>query len=197
MISLGTMFWLMVILFGLAGMLRGWTREVLVITAVVLALFTINQFSPILFGVLNHPANVALTPEQWRQEFYILAIVLVFITFFGYQGPAVIGRGVGDRLRPRDTVQEKILGLLAGAVNGYLVVGSLWSFLEYKVITPGNWERFPLNIPYPFPTTVLLRPAPELSSLIDSLPIPLLTSNPYIIPILLVLVILFVLVVLL
>lgn len=197
MISLGTTFWLMVLLFGLMGALRGWTREVLVITSIVLALFTLNQFSPTLFGVLGHPASVTLTPEQWRQQFYFLSTVLVLITFFGYQGPAVVGRGVVDRLRPRDTVQEKILGLLAGAVNGYLVIGSLWSFLEFKVITASNWERFPLNIPYPFPANVMLRPAPELSGLIENLPIPLLTSNPYIIPVLLVLVVLFVLVVLL
>jgi uncharacterized membrane protein required for colicin V production len=197
MLSLGTAFWLMVLLFALAGMLRGWTREVLVTTAVILALFTLNQFSPTLFGVLNHPASVAVSADQWRQEFYILSIVLILITFFGYQGPSVIGRGISDRLRPRDTIQEKILGSLAGAVNGYLIIGSIWSFLEYKVISPSNWERFPLNIPYPFPTNVLLRPTAELNGLIDNLPIPFLTSNPYIIPILLVLVVLFVLVVLL
>jgi hypothetical protein len=197
MISLGTVFWLMILLFGLMGMLRGWTREVLVITAVVLALFTLNQFAPPLFGLLGHPASVAVTPAQWRQEFYILAVILGLITFFGYQGPAVIGRGIVDRLRPRDTVQEKILGMLAGAVNGYLVIGSLWSFLEFKVVTPSNWERFPLNIPYPFPATVMLRPSPDLTGLIENLPIPLLTSAPYIIPVLLVLVVLFVLVVLL
>jgi hypothetical protein len=197
MISLGTAFWLMVILFGLMGALRGWTREVLVATAVVLALFIVNQFSPILFGVLGHPANVSVPAHQWRQEFYILSTVLILITFFGYQGPAVVGRGVVDRLRPRDTLQEKILGMLAGGVNGYLIIGSLWSFLEFKVISASNWERFPLNIPYPFPANVLLRPAPELTGLIENLPIPLLTSSPYIIPILLVLVVLFVLVVLL
>ncbi len=197
MISLGTIFWLLVLLFGLMGMLRGWTREILVITAVVLALFTLNQFGPSLFGILGHPASVTITPEQWRQEFYFLAITMGIITFFGYQGPAVVGRGVVDRLRPRDTIQEKILGLIAGSVNGYLIIGSIWCFLEFKAISASNWERFPLNIPYPYPSNVMIRPAVELNGLIENLPIPLLTSSPYIIPVMLVLVMLFVLVVLL
>jgi hypothetical protein len=52
-------------------------------------------------------------------------------------------------------------------------------------------------VPYPFNVAHVIRPAPELAPIIDNLPIPILTSSPYILPLLLVVVFLFVLVVLL
>jgi uncharacterized membrane protein required for colicin V production len=44
MLSLGTLFWLMVLFFGIIGSLRGWTREVIATSGLILSLFAINQF---------------------------------------------------------------------------------------------------------------------------------------------------------
>lgn len=198
MISLTTSFWIMVIIFGLIGVMRGWTREVIATSSIILALFTINQFGSALFGFLGFDNSVITPPpDVRRQEFYILSAILLAISFFGYQGPALASSRVGDRLRIRDSFQDKLLGFLVGCLNGYLVVGSLWSFLEYKLQAASNWVRYAPDVPYPFDPTTIVRPVAEMSGIIDNLPIPLLTQSPYILPLLLVVIFLFVIVVLL
>ena len=196
MISLVTTFWILILLFGFVGMMRGWTREAIAMAAVILALFTVNQFAGTMFGFLGFDNNVTPPPDVRRQEFYILSAIVLFFAFFGYQGPT-LASSVSQRLRLRDNLQDKIFGFLVGAVNGYLIVGSMWSFLEYKLVAASDWVRYAPDIPYPFNPTVIVRPAPELAPIINNLPIPLLTQSPYILPVLMVLVFLFVLIVLL
>jgi hypothetical protein len=81
-----------------------------------------------------------------------------------------------------------------GAVNGYLVVGTLLSLLEQRLSPEGWVPTFPA--PYPFSETILIR-TEQINSISQYLPIPLLTSNPFILPVLLVIIFLFVLVVML
>lgn len=196
MLSLTVAFWIMVLLFGVAGMMRGWTKEVLVTSACILALFTINQFMSTLFGFLKWDNNIVLAPELRRWQFNIMTAFLLVLAFFGYQGPTLARSRVGDRLNRRDNLQERILGFLVGGLNGWFVIGSLWSFLEFRLVSASNWVRFTPDIPYPFNPAHITRPAPELASIIDNLPIPFLTQSPYILPLLLVVVFLFILIVL-
>lgn len=179
MISLGTWFWLMVAFFALMGMMRGWTREIIVTSALVLSLFFLNQFGAqlvSLLGGVNDPAVIAADPDvARRRQFYILTLVHLFFTFWGYQGPTLAGSRLGDRLRVRDSLQDKVLGAIVGAVNGYLIVGTIWAFLEYKPVGPGDWIT--IGLAYPFKETVLIRPVAELASLISKLPLP--TLSPY------------------
>ncbi len=197
MISLGTVFWLMVAFFSLIGTLRGWTKEIIATSGLVLSLFALNQFGGFLislFGATSDVVDPALVDVTVRrQQFYILTAVHLMIAFFSYQGPAFAGRALGDRLRVRDSLQDKVLGALVGAVNGYLIVGTLWTFLEFHVGLTG-YERLLDGIPYPFDTGTLMRPGAEsqLASLIEKLPLPLLA--PYL-PFLVVIVFLFVIVV--
>jgi hypothetical protein len=190
MLSLGTLFWLMVLFFGIIGSLRGWTREVIATSGLILSLFTINQFGSLLLGVA--PTGGAISPE--RQRFYYLTILHLVIAFFSYQGPAFAGTRFGERLRVRDNFQDKLLGLIVGSLNGYLIIGSLWSFLEYRVQATGEWMRLPLGEPYPFDFSVLIRPdvTAGLDTLMARLPLPLL--SPYL-PFLVVIVFLFVIIV--
>lgn len=198
MIGLGTFFWLMVGFFALIGTLRGWTREVIATSGLILSLFTLNQFGFYLVSLLGAAADVAIpgvdTSAVRRQQFYILIIIHLLIAFFSYQGPALAGRRLGERLRIRDSLQDKVLGAIVGAINGYLIIGTLWSFLEYQVTAPGLWTLLPPGVPYPFDAAILTRPGPgsPLFSLIDNLPLPLL--SPYL-PFLVVIVFLFVIVV--
>lgn len=198
MISLGTMFWILVAFFGLIGALRGWTKEVIATSGLILSLFALNQFGVLLFGPLGGSAEATNASGELispaRQQFYILAIVHLLITFFSYQGPVVAGRRIGERLRVRDSFQDKILGLIVGGLNGYLIFGSLWSFLEYRLIGTTEWQRLDAGIPYPFDPTVIVRPVvdSDLYAMLGNMPIPLLA--PYL-PYLVVLVFLFVIVV--
>jgi len=183
----------MIALFAIVDMQRGWTRAVIATAGLVLSLFAINQFGDVLFNALGY-YSAPFDDKVWRQEIFILAGIHLLIAFFAYAGPAVAGGRFGERLRIRDNVQDKFLALLVGGLNGYLVVGTLLSLLEYR-LTPEAWiPTFPA--PYPFSDTVLIR-TDQINSISQYLPIPLLTSNPLVLPILLVLIFFFVLVVLL
>ena len=197
MLSLTVAFWIMLFLFAFVGMMRGWTKEVVVTSALVLALFTINQFFSTIFGFVGWDSNVTAPVEVRRWEFFVMAMVLLSLAFFGYQGPALARSRVGERLTRRDTVQDRVLGFIVGGVNGWLIIGSIWAFLEFKLVSASNWVRFTPDVPYPFDPSRIMRPAPELVPIIDNLPIPVLTQSPYILPLMLVVVFLFVLVVLL
>ncbi len=193
MISLVTTLWIMVALFAVVDMQRGWTRAVIATAGLILSLFAINQFGSMLFGLLGY-FDQPFDETLWRREIFILAGIHLFIAFFSYAGPTVAGGRLAGRLRIRDNIQDKFLALLVGALNGYLVVGTLLSLLEYRLV-PDGWEAtFPMS--YPFSDSVLVR-TEHIDAISHYLPIPLLTSNPYLLPVLLVVVFLFVLIVML
>jgi len=195
-LSLNAAFWIMVLLFALVGAMRGWTKEIVVTSALILALFTLNQFFPTVFKFIGWDNNIVQTPEIRRWQFFILSSFVLLLAFFGYQGPS-LARSRADRLARRDNLQDKLLGFLVGALNGWLIVGSIWSFLEYRAVSASSWVRFTPDVAYPFNTVNVIRPAPDLAPFIDNLPIPVLTASPYFLPLLLVVVFLFILVVLL
>lgn len=199
MISISAIFWLMVSFFALIGALRGWTKEVIATSGLVLSLFALNQFGPFLIEFLGFAGNETLTNAAGevvpvaRRQFYVFAAIHLTIAFFSYQGPAIAGRRLAERLRIRDNIQDKLLGTLIGGTNGYLIIGTLWAFLEYQIIAPGQWQRLPPGVQYPFDPNTLVRPAVETASVIlNNLPVPLLA--PYL-PILVVIVFLFVIIV--
>lgn len=196
MISLGTLFWLMIVLFGLIGSLRGWTKEVIALSGLVLSLFALNFMGAILVGFVSSGTaeGVLGGGSVERRQFWVLTLIHLIIAFFSYQGPAFAGARVRDRLRVRDNIQDKILGGLVGSINGYLLVGALWAFLEYRIISQGQWLRLDPGLPYVFNESVIIRPAIDTGAytLMANLPIPLLA--PYL-PILVVVVFLFVIVV--
>ena len=184
MISLVTTLWIMIALFAIVDMQRGWTRAVIATAGLVLSLFAINQFGSLLFNVLGY-FDQPFDETIWRREILMLAGIHLFIAFFSYAGPTVAGGRFSGRLAIRDNIQDKMLGLIVGAVNGYLVVGTLLSFLEYRLSREGWVPTFPM--PYPFPDKVLIR-TDQIKAISEYLPIPLLTSNPYFLPVLLVVV---------
>ncbi len=193
MIGLVTTLWIMVGFFAVVDMQRGWTRAVIATAGLILSLFTINQFSPFLFGALGY-LDGEFTDEIWRRQIMILTAIHLTIAFFSYAGPTVAGPRIAGKLRIRDNVEDKILALLVGAANGFLTIGTLIAFLQNRLTNEG-WV-FTTPAPYPFPTEILIR-TEQVDAISQYLPIPLLTSNPYILPVLLVLVFLFVLIVML
>ncbi len=138
MIQLAAVLWGMIILFAIVGFSRGWSKEIIALTGVVLALFSLEQFR----DVLLEPFTSGATPAQ---EFYLYAVVLLLITFFAYQTPQRFEKQTRSRRRFREGgLQESLLGSLIGAFNGYLVFGSLWYYMRELgyPLTP--------NIPAPY-----------------------------------------------
>ncbi len=188
MINISTFFWIMVALSAIVGSMRGWTKEVIATSGLILALFTINQFGTYLTSFVGSGGTVDTNAVR-RQIFYLFAAIYLLIAFFSYQGPAIAGARLNNRLRVRDSFQDKLMGLMVGGVNGYLIIGALLAFLEYELQAPTTWVRLPPGVAYPFPSVI--RPT-DLETLMTNLPIPLLA--PYL-PFLVVIVFLFVIIV--
>lgn len=124
MISLNVIFWMYVILFALIGAMRGWAREVLVSFSVILALFitsVLERFVPFIRDTLPFDSP---TSTLWLRSILLLLLVL-----FGYQTPK-FPKLAGSGRFVRDAFQDILLGLFLGAINGYLIFGSLWFYLH-------------------------------------------------------------------
>jgi uncharacterized membrane protein required for colicin V production len=133
MVSLDTLFWIFVILFGLVGMMRGWAKELLVTFGVILALFIITvleEYVPFITKmVMNANAAPAGSGGDILTMFWLRTILLVALTFFGYQTPN-IPKLAGSGRFARDKLQDSLLGMFLGAINGYLIWGTFWYFLD-------------------------------------------------------------------
>ncbi len=172
MISLHTLFWLMIVMFGAIGMLRGWTKEIVATSGLVLSLFAQLWFGYLLVGVLAGNSQDAM-----KTQFYIRAFGHIIFAFFAYQGPTMVRPASGGRVgeRARGTIQASLLGFIVGGLNGYLIVGALWSFLEFNI---GNKTiiQYPLELPYPFPEAIIRPLEGPAFELISKLPFPLLQT---------------------
>ncbi len=112
--------WTSVILLGLVGANRGWAKELLLTFGLVLSI-AINKlvaFIPIV-GALEE-GNTSL--------FWIRLVITATLAFFGYQVVVSIQR-LSTRSN-RERVQDSLFGAVIGAINGYLLFGSIWYYLH-------------------------------------------------------------------
>lgn len=130
MLQLSALMWGMAALFGVIGWMRGLNKELIAMSGIVLGLFALFQFD----DFLRNQLMVTFLPQQ---KFFVQTAIFGVIVFFAYQTRALIGEEAA-RLREnrqvkeggRDALQSGILGALAGFVNGYLIWGSIWYFMD-------------------------------------------------------------------
>lgn len=123
MVGLNVIFWMYVILFALIGGMRGWAKELMVTFSLVLSLFVINVLETYVGFVKN-----SLVAEGGTQLFWMRVAILMLLVFFGYQSPNI--PAIAGARFARERLQDTLLGFIIGALNGYLVVGTLWWFLD-------------------------------------------------------------------
>lgn len=141
MVPIETVFWGLIIFFGLVGALRGWAKEVIVSFSVVLARAVedvLIRFIPIIGNNLVVLSQNA--PERW---FTVRTTIFIAIIFFGYASPVLSGT-LGARAR-REKFQDVLLGFFIGALNGFMIVGVFWGFLD--VLGYGIWGITPPTTP--------------------------------------------------
>jgi hypothetical protein len=119
MIQLSAVLVTMAIFFGIIGFLRGWNKELISTAGIILGLFALFQFDNVIRGVILR--SVALD-----QVFIIQSAIFIVIVFFAYQQRALGGDSPGGR----DNLQESVLGGIIGCVNGYLIWGTIWYFMD-------------------------------------------------------------------
>jgi len=165
MVELSLLVWLFAAFFAYVGALRGWTKEIISTAGIILGLFALYQFDTLiretLFGGL--PLD---------QTFYLQSILFLVIVFFAYQTRALVGADIrsGRVGEGRDPLQSQILGAIVGFINGYLISGSIWYFLDINRIVPGG--AYPLD---PFVTAPALGTAS--AEALQNLPLYVLTQN--------------------
>ncbi len=175
MISFPALFWVIVVSFGVIGMMRGWTKEVIVTAGLVLSLFTQLWFGDFLIDLFRPDGSTS--EELMRSQFTIRSAAHVLFAFFAYQGPALARQVSGGRFgeKARSNIQESLLGFVVGIINGYLLAGAVWSFLEFdiakKVVT-----QYPMEWSYPFPVEIISRPGIGSTAfeMVSNMPLPLL-----------------------
>jgi uncharacterized membrane protein required for colicin V production len=138
MVSLTFVFFMFVVMFGLIGASRGWAKEMLVTFGAVLALFLLallEQYVPVVVNLVR-----STEPDAMRSLFWLRFVIIVLLAFFGYQTP-YLPRLAGGQRFVREKLQDTLLGFVLGALNAFLVVGSLWYYLHqagypFEYITP-------------------------------------------------------------
>jgi len=135
MIPMHTVFLLMVVIFGLIGSLRGWAKEIIVAFSVVLALF-IEQ---VLTGMVP-PIRDLWNAMQPLSRFWVRLIVFSIIVLFGYASPTLAQR-IGAKVA-RERLQDILLGFFIGLLNGILIVGTIWFYVDeaYYGVPDDQWS---------------------------------------------------------
>ncbi len=125
MLELVTVVWVFVLVFAVVGLGRGWTKEIIAMAGIMLGLFALHRFDATIREQL-------LVNFSARGKFLFQGAVLMIIAFFAYQTRALVGSRAQDEPEEtgRDALQSKALGGIVGAVNGYLVSGSIWYFMH-------------------------------------------------------------------
>lgn len=122
MVSLTVLFGMLVVLFGVIGAMRGWAKELLVTSALVLGLFLNAILENYIQG---YRAGLEAQPQM--TAFLVRSGLMTLLAFFGYQSPKI--QALQSKL-VRERFEEVLLGLFMGLLNGYLLMGSIWAYLH-------------------------------------------------------------------
>lgn len=123
MISLNVMMWIFIILFAIVGAIRGWAKEILVTFSVILALFimvVLENYIPFFKSIIKESSPTTV--------FWVRSIILIIMVIVGYQTPRM-GKlaEIGHWLR--NMLSDSLLGIIFGAINGYLLFGTVWYYI--------------------------------------------------------------------
>jgi uncharacterized membrane protein required for colicin V production len=124
MISIHIVFWMFVLIFAVIGALRGWARELLVTFALVISIFLLSIIHTFAPGLEKSIAKDAAANLFWFK--FAVTVVLVV---GGYQSVSIPRISASPRL-VRGNLQDTLLGLFIGLVNGFLIVGTIWFYLH-------------------------------------------------------------------
>lgn len=161
MLQISTFMWIMAAVFAYVGYTRGWNKEIIATSGIILGLFALHQFD----DVLRQTLLANLPPSQ---IFLVQAIIFGVIVYFAYQTRALIGEEARRGRRGndgRDSLQTGILGGIVGFINGYLIFGTLWYFMDIT--------GYPLS---PYISAPLQNTAS--AEFVNSLPLYLLAGGP-------------------
>ena len=121
MISLPVLFWMYVIMFALIGAMRGWAKEILVTSGVIVAIFLVTILETFVPFLRSDATSVS--------TFWVRMVILILMVFFAYQSPK-IPRNIDNQKFVRDRFEDILLGCFIGGVNGFMIFGTAWYYLQ-------------------------------------------------------------------
>jgi len=117
-------------IFIILGVMRGFLKELGLTTVMIVWLFAMDQIIPRLEEWIRQPdslpGRIGLT-EATRDTplWLIFTLGTIVVVYIAYQGETLAFEG-----KPPKGIQGPVLSLLIGAINGYLVCGTLWWILN-------------------------------------------------------------------
>jgi hypothetical protein len=123
-IGLNVLLWLFIGLFTIIGYARGYKRELLVSSSVILAIYIITIFESYIPFIRD-----TMVPNPGGSIFWMRMGIFGFLVFFGYQTPSIPRAAINERFQIKNP-QDSIIGLVVGALNGYFLFGTFWFFLD-------------------------------------------------------------------
>jgi len=130
-------FFVMMAIWALIGVIRGYNRELGITTMLLIALFVLVFTT----GPMGHKFQAFLAfvagPDPERQATLQALLFCGFLTvmvFISYQGQTLAFSGSG---------RNSFVSMVTGLVNGYLYAGSLWFYLACA-----NWPLLNVRPPY-------------------------------------------------
>ncbi len=158
---------LLIIFMGIVGVVRGFLRELGVTLVLVATLWALTMALPFLEDFFNRGGlpflslgPVAETPSTQNLLFVLFSGLLIVAAYISYAGETLSYEGT-----PPKGLLGVALGFLIGAVNGYLLFGTLWWLADH----------------YGYPFEIIIPPLPEAAQQILNshlLPPNLLASGP-------------------
>lgn len=124
MIELSSLVWFVAILTAVFGFLRGWRREVPVVAAALMGIFLLLQIDVLLRSL---PFLAATGREV---SFAVQTLLFMAIIYFGYTLRQAPVDSQGRRLALKLNSSASWLGALFGAINGWLVGGTVWYLMD-------------------------------------------------------------------
>lgn len=154
MIQFYSLMWILAGFGAFLGFLRGWNREVIATAGILLATFGLFQFDALIRGTIL--LTIGLSRDQ---SFAIQLLIFFAVVYIAYQNRTFLPD------KPRDmSIQTGILGGVIGAINGYLIGGALWYFVDINE--------------YPFyPLIVAPSPGSPSANSVGSIPLVLLSGG--------------------
>lgn len=117
------LFWGFVIIFGAIGVSRGWAKESIVSFSAIVGL-TLNLLAR------KYSPTIASLFEEDVSLFWVRVVTLEIVVYLGYRASTSLSNRA-SKPSVRNRFQTSWAGLIPGAINGYLIIGSL---LFYYVV---------------------------------------------------------------
>ncbi len=131
------LFLLIVVIFGVVGAVRGFSREIGVTVMLLIALLILQLIDHLAPGARDRVLAFIAGPDpaaQLATRAIIYALFLIVVAFITYQGATLVFPTAGA---------SGTLGLLAGLLNGWLFAGSIWYYLAQA-----DWPFIPVCCNY-------------------------------------------------